>query len=145
MYTIRTLTTVSELYALADVFARAFESAYPLTDTYATQVVSDKRQCILGAWLDTTLVGGLVAYEMQPLHGTKEFYIYDIAVDPAHQKRGIGTMLLTQLESEARARGIGTICVEAEADDDGAVAFYRSLQGEEIAVRHFNFKVLDEH
>jgi ribosomal protein S18 acetylase RimI-like enzyme len=72
-------------------------------------------------------------------------YLYDIAVTPAFQKQGIGTGLIRALCDEARRRGVSTIVVEAEADDEPAVAFYRSLLrhgGEEIAVRHFNLPVL---
>jgi aminoglycoside 3-N-acetyltransferase I len=141
MKSIRPITTTSELFDLAAVFALAFESEYQLSERYASDMLSNPQQLVLGAWHEMTLIGGLVACEIQPLHGSKEYYIYDIAVHPAHQQKGVGTLLMQQLLVEAKVRGIRTVFVEAEADDDGAVAFYRTLKGEEIGVRHFNFSV----
>jgi ribosomal protein S18 acetylase RimI-like enzyme len=82
-----------------------------------------------------------IAFEMCPIHGSKELYLYDIAVHPNHQKQGIGTKLIELLREEAKARGVATIFVEAESEDAGAVAFYRKLGGEEVAVNHFNFNL----
>lgn len=87
------------------------------------------------------LWGGLSAHELPLISGAKEFYLYDIGVLPEYQKIGIGTGLINELKYEARSRDISTIFVEAEADDESAVAFYRSLDEEEFAVQHFNLSV----
>lgn len=140
-FMIKKLDSMSELRELIEVFSQAFESDYKTTDEYLESMLQNSTCMILGAEVDTRLVGGLVAFEMTPIHGTKEFYIYDIAVHPEFQKQGLGKQLMEVLKQEAHVRGVGTIFVEVESEDIGAVAFYRAIGGEEVAVNHFNFNV----
>lgn len=136
---IKKLENVEELKELIAVFSLAFESSYDTSDEYLLSMLKNTSCVILGAVVESRIVGGLVAFEMTPIHGTKEFYIYDIAVHPLSQKQGVGKKLMEATKEEAHARGVGTIFVEAESEDEGAVAFYRALGGEEVAVNHFNF------
>jgi aminoglycoside 3-N-acetyltransferase I len=138
---IQKIHSLSDVKALVSVFALAFEQEYIVTDEYLSQMLEDEKTLILGAFIDTKIVGGLVAMEMMPIHGTKEFYIYDIAVHPEYQKQGLGKALVDHLKREAKKRDIETIFVEAESEDEGAVAFYRALGGEDVSVNHFNFTV----
>lgn len=136
---IKNLRTQDELHQLISVFSRAFETTYSTPDSYLSELLKNRDACIGGAFVGQSVVGGYVAFQLTPIHGTKELYIYDIAVDPDYQHQGIGTKLMAHLREEARARGVGTIFVEAESEDEGAVAFYRALGGDEVAVNHFNF------
>jgi aminoglycoside 3-N-acetyltransferase I len=138
---IQKIHSLSDVKALVSVFALTFEQEYSVTDEYLSKMLEDDKTLILGAFIDTKIVGGLVAMEMMPIHGTKEFFIYDIAVHPEYQKQGLGKALIEHLKLEAKKRGIETIFVEAESEDGGAVAFYRALGGEEVSVNHFNFTV----
>lgn len=142
---IKHLESITELQALMRVFASAFETEYVAGDAYLTEMIVNPAGVYLGALSGKALVGGLVAFLMTPIHGTKELYIYDIAVLPVYQKQGIGRLLIEQVKQVAKEHGVGTIFVEAEADDPGAVAFYRVLGGEEVAVNHFNFSVSPEN
>lgn len=138
---IKKLENINELRELSRVFALAFESGYTLTELYLETMLQNPMCVIFGAFSDQEIVGGLVAFEMMPMHGTKELYVYDIAVHPAYQRNGIGVKLVNALKDEAKVRGAGTIFVEAELEDKDAVAFYRAIGGEEIVVGHFNFKI----
>jgi aminoglycoside 3-N-acetyltransferase I len=138
---IQKIHRLSDVKALISVFALAFEQEYSVTDEYLCKMLEDDKTLILGAFRGAEILGGLVAMEIIPIHGTKEFYIYDIAVHPKYQKQGIGKALIEDLKQEAKKRGIGTIFVEAESEDKGAVAFYRTLLGEEVSVNHFNFLI----
>ena len=138
---IKQLTSIKELKELIAVFSLAFESSYDTKDDYLHSMLGNATCVILGAVVEGRIVGGLVAFEMTPIHGTKELYIYDIAVHPLSQKQGVGKKLMEAIKEEARARGAGTIFVEAESEDEGAVAFYRAIGGEEVAVNHFNFNI----
>ncbi len=135
------LHSVRELRELISVFSLAFESVYQVSDAYLQQMLDNPETLVLGATINGGIVGGLVAIEMFPIHGAKEFYIYDIAVHPEYQKQGLGKALIGYLTQEAKKRGITTIFVEAESEDEGAVAFYQALGGEEVSVNHFNFTV----
>ena len=139
--TIKKLTSTGELKELIAVFSRAFESSYDTKNEYLLSMLGNTACVILGAVVEDRIVGGLVAFEMMPIHGTKELYLYDIAVHPEFQKQGMGKKLMEAIKEEARTRGVEAILVEAESEDEGAVAFYRALGGEEVAVNHFNFSI----
>ena len=138
---IETIDTINKLKELIAVFSIAFEDEYIANDQYLANMLENKSTVILSAIVDDKVVGGLVAFEFNPIHGSKEFYIYDIAIHPDFQKQGIGKKLIAHLKAEAKQKGIKTIFVEAESEDAGAVAFYRAIGGEEVGVRHFNFNL----
>lgn len=133
------LKEVTHLKTLSRIFDTVFEAE--TNSAEETPLIQNPSLCAIGAMYENTIVGGLVAYELPLLNGTKEMYLYDIAILPDFQRRGIGTMLIATLKDEAKQRGASTIFVEAEADDTAAVAFYRTLESEEIAVRHFNISI----
>ncbi len=139
---VKTIDTTQELRQLTSVFSLAFEEKYEVDDAYLSGMLANPSALIIGAFEHEEIIGGIVAFEMNPIHGAKELYIYDIAVHPDYQKQGIGTKLIEYLKEESKKRGIKTIFVEAEAGDDDAVAFYRAIGGEEEPVKHFNFSLL---
>src|SRR5215831_8191005 len=132
----RHVADLADLYA---VFGLAFESERTgAAGGNFSSLLGRNDICFLVALSEGVVVGGLSAYEMELLSGEKEFYLYDIGVHPAHQRKGLGAMLIKELKKQAQARGISTIFVEAESDDSGAVSFYKSLGAEQIKVDHFN-------
>jgi aminoglycoside 3-N-acetyltransferase I len=136
---IKELMSIQELRQLITVYSLAFEQSYQVTNEYLSKLLSNQHAVMLGAWDDNVLLGGIVAFEMSPIHGRKELYVYDIAVHPDSQKSGIGRALLEKLKLIAKLRGVSVIFVEAESEDEGAVSFYRTVGGKEVAVNHFNF------
>lgn len=54
-----------------------------------------------------------------------EGHVTSIAVDPAHQRHGIGSRLLAALCYDARARGLTAMTLEVRVDNDAAIALYR--------------------
>lgn len=139
---IKTVDTVPELRALMAVCEKAFDSPYVADDAYLEEMLNQSHGVYLGAYDDKRLVGGVVAFALVPLHGTKELYLYDIAVHPEYQRQGIGAMLIAATKEEAIKRDIRVVFVEAEADDDGAVAFYRAIGATELSVTHFTITTL---
>jgi aminoglycoside 3-N-acetyltransferase I len=136
------LSDPTHIQQLQSVFESVFTDSAPGKHTsVASTSARDAHLCVIGALNDSEVIGGLVGYEFTLLSGVKELYLYDIAVLPAYQKQGIGTKLIETLREACSKRGISTIFVDAEADDDGAVAFYRSLTDEELSVRHFTIPV----
>jgi [ribosomal protein S18]-alanine N-acetyltransferase len=61
--------------------------------------------------------------------------VLTIAVAPGWQRGGVGTVLMTALEAEARRRGAGELLLEVRADNEPALAFYARHGFERIAVR----------
>ena len=64
-----------------------------------------------------------------PDKGT-ELFLYELAVDEAHRRRGIGRALVQALAGLAVERGCYGMWVATEPDNDAAIATYRSAGSE---------------
>ena len=132
-----------KLRALTALFASAFEDpetylSAPPSDAYLDRLLADPLFIPLAAFEGETLVGGLVAYELKKLEQARsEIYIYDLAVDAEHRRRGVATALIEKVKEIARERGAWTVYVQADLGDDPAVALYTKLGARED-VLHFD-------
>ena len=75
-------------------------------------------------------IGGLAAYELKKFEQERsEVYIYDLAVDAAHRRKGVATALIRTLGEAARKRGAYVMFVQADIgeEDEAANALYRKL------------------
>jgi aminoglycoside 3-N-acetyltransferase I len=131
---------------LLDLFGAAFEapetygSARPSAD-YQRSLLSDPGFIALVALEGCQVVGGLVAYELRKFEQQRsEVYIYDLAVNAGHRRRGIATALIEHLKPIAAARGAWVIYVQADPVDAPAVALYTGL-GTREDVLHFDIAV----
>jgi GNAT superfamily N-acetyltransferase len=70
------------------------------------------------------IVGHLQIVETERAHETE---IKNMAVEPAHQGRGIGRMLVAAALDLARERGHTTVLVATAAADTGDLRFYQRL------------------
>ena len=87
------------------------------------------------------VVGGLVAYELPKFEQARsEIYIYDLAVDASHRRRGIATAMIRALQALAAKRGAWVVYVQADYDDEPAIALYTKL-GVREDVMHFDLPV----
>lgn len=84
------------------------------------------------------IIGGLTAYLLPKLEQARsEIYLYDLAVEARHRRRGIATALIAELQHIAAATGAWAVFVQADYGDDPAVALYSKL-GEREDVMHFD-------
>jgi aminoglycoside 3-N-acetyltransferase I len=87
------------------------------------------------------VVGGLAAYEMRKFEQERsEFYVYDLAVAEPHRRRGFATALLMETKRIAAARGAWVVMIQADREDEPAVALYTKLGVREEAL-HFDIPV----
>ena len=87
------------------------------------------------------VVGALAAYELPKFEQERsEFYIYDLAVTKAHRRHGIASGLIAATVEIARQRGGWVVMVQADPDDDAAIALYTGL-GVREDVLHFDIRV----
>ena len=125
------------------VFAEAFDEeenffSAPPSDKYLERLLSDDRFILLAARIDGKAVGALSAYELVKYEQERsEFYIYDLAVAEPFRRRGVATALIEALKPIARAAGAWMIFVQADREDEPAVALYRGLGVEEQPL-HFD-------
>lgn len=143
-FTVRRLTPGDRALfrAMNVLFGKAFEDAQaygaaPPDDAYVDALLAKPHIVPLVAVQDA-VIGALVAYELDKFEQARsEFYIYDLAVDEAHRRRGVATALIDHLREIARARGAWVIYVQADYGDDPAIALYTKLGARED-VMHFD-------
>lgn len=88
--------------------------------------------------MDGAVVGALSAYELVKYEQERsEVYIYDLAVAEHFRRRGVATALIELLKPIARLAGAWVIFVQADREDEPAVALYRGLGLEEQPL-HFD-------
>jgi len=137
---------VDKLRALNALFADVFDDAttylrLPPDDAYCRSVLGRDHIIALVAIEEATVVGGLVAYELDKLERARsEIYIYDLAVAASHRRRGIATRLIEHLRAMAHERGAWVVYVQADHGDDAAIALYTKL-GVREDVMHFDIPV----
>ncbi len=86
------------------------------------------------------IVGGLAAYELRKFEQKRsEIYIYDLAVDENHRRRGVATALIEEVKAVARERGVYVIFVQADQGDEPPIALYTKL-GTREDVLHFDIE-----
>ena len=69
-----------------------------------------------------------------------EIYIYDLAVDDRHRRRGVATALIESLQDIAAERRADILFVQADYGDDPAIALYEKM-GTREEVLHFDIPV----
>ena len=77
-----------------------------------------------GLWRLPALFGPMGMAYARRAQARDELYVSLIAVDPAHQGRGIGQALLGAAEAEARAAGAGGVLLHTAANNVRARAAY---------------------
>lgn len=125
------------------VFAKAFDEettflSKPPGDAYFGKLLSNSHFVMLAARIDGTVVGALAAFELVKYEQERsEFYIYDLAVSEPFRRRGVARTLIEALKPIAKSAGAWVIFVQADREDEPAVALYRSMGIEEEPL-HFD-------
>jgi aminoglycoside 3-N-acetyltransferase I len=137
---------VALLRSLNVLFGAAFGDSDTYTqaapaDAYLSDLLAKEHVIALAAIAGGRVVGGLVAYELDKFERERrELYIYDLAVDENHRRRGIATALIGHVRGIAAQRGAWVIYVQADYGDTAAVALYEKL-GIREDVMHFDIPV----
>ncbi|WP_256529106.1 AAC(3)-I family aminoglycoside N-acetyltransferase [Limnofasciculus baicalensis] len=130
------LTTFGEAFDEVDTYS----SSRPST-AYLKRLLSSDYFIALAALKNGLVVGGIAAYELQKFEQERsEIYIYDLAVAAAHRREGIATALIQELKKIAVARAAYVIYVQADIEDNPAIALYSKL-GVREDVLHFDIAV----
>lgn len=133
-----------DLHLLKDLvrlYAAVFEEEVRIPDDGHLQGLLEQDHIIFYvALLENRLVGGLTAHVLPSVYfPSSEVYVYDLAVDRKHQRRGIGTELMFALRNYCRDSGYWEVFVQADTADKHAVKFYEKLGGKREDVFHFTF------
>lgn len=131
---------------MLDLFGAAFEDeerygARRPDGRHVGRLLASPGFIALVALRNGQVTGALVAYELPKFEQARsELYIYDLAVAVDHRRQGIATALIAALGDSARQIDAAMIYVQADREDDGAVALY-SRFGEGADVLHFDIPV----
>ena len=134
---------VSLVRELLAVFAAAFEEPETYlgnqpNDAYLADLLGKPHFIAIVATVDEAVVGGLAAYQLDKFEqDRREIYIYDLADDKAHRRKGIATAVINALRAEAGRRDAYVIFVQADLVDAPAIALYEKLGAKETA-HHFD-------
>lgn len=126
--TLRTLTA-ADADAIEPMERELFGS-----DAWPRSVIDDELSHPLSYYRGVDEDGTLVAYAgLRALpQCAMQGDIQTIAVSPRRRKQGLGRMLLHDLISEARRRGVVDLFLEVRADNNAAIALYTSEGFREI-------------
>lgn len=116
------------------------EGTGDLSDDYLDRLLGREDFWAFAAFANNDIVGGLTAHTLPMTRtATSEIFIYDIAVQPEHQRTGVGRALIAELRAQAARQGISELFVPADNEDVHALDFYRALGGIESPVTIFTF------
>jgi aminoglycoside 3-N-acetyltransferase I len=134
----------SRMRELNAMFGEAFGDPetyhrHPPDDAYAAAILSDPNVILLVATADERVIGGLGAYRLPKFEQARsEIYIYDLAVAEDWRRRGVAVRLIEELRRIGRETGCWMIFVQADLEDEPALALYRKLAVSEEQPLHFD-------
>ena len=142
---VRTLTgdDVAAMRAMLGMFGAAFDEQGTYTakqpdDSYLKHLLASDTFVAIAAFAGPNVIGGIAGYALPKFEQPRtELYIYDLAVNEAHRRRGVATSMIEELKMVATARGMYVIFVQADTADDAAIALYTKL-GVREEVLHFD-------
>lgn len=133
---------IDKFTELIHVFEHVFEMEdFILPELIHLQYVLNKPDFIAIVAMDgAAVVGGLTAYTVEQYYSHKPLaFIYDIAIKPEYQRKGIGKKLITAVADHCKQNAIEQMFVLAEQDDTQALEFYRSTKASESKVINFDY------
>jgi aminoglycoside 3-N-acetyltransferase I len=136
------LSDIDLFKELIRLFINVFEEedASVPDDNYLERLLTKADFLVFVAMDNKQIVAGLTAFELSKYYSkSSELFIYDIAVKPEHQRKGLGKMLLEHTKKYCREKGINEIFVAANQEDQHALDFYHATGGEAEKVVHFNY------
>ena len=128
---------------LLALFGRAFDdvesySSHQPDDGYLEKLLNSETFIAIAALAEANAIGGLAGYVLPKFEQARsELYIYDLAVDEPYRRQGVATAIVEKLKEIAASRGIYAIFVQADLDDEPAIALYTALGNREDAL-HFD-------
>jgi aminoglycoside 3-N-acetyltransferase I len=136
---------LEELNQLISVFESVFEME-PLirpSRSHLQKLLHKEDFFAVVAKANQQIVGGLTVYVLNQSYAEKPLaYIYDLAVLPEFQRKGLGKRLVEFTNDYCRERGFEEVFVQADKVDDYALDFYRSTAPTaEEEVIHFYYRL----
>src|SRR5690606_6080430 len=126
---------------LIRLYALVFNEKVSLpSDAYLQKLLEQPSVFFFVAQKDGRVVGGLTAHVLPSVYfSSNEVYVYDLAVETALQRQGIGAALMKELQHYCRSQGFREVFLQADTVDDYALRFYGKIGGRREDVVHYTF------
>ncbi|WP_276370910.1 GNAT family N-acetyltransferase [Chryseolinea sp. H1M3-3] len=109
-------------------------------DKYLSTLLKNPTFMIYVVRSNKEVIGGLTAHILPSYYFTSaEVYVYDLAIRPAHQRKGFGKQLMFLLKKDCKAMGFKEVFVQADLVDTHALDFYHATGGIPENVVHFYY------
>lgn len=135
---------VEGLLELIKLYQTVFEMEpfeYP-SRSYLERILKNDNTIFLVASFKEDIIAGLTAHQLPSTYfEAHEVYVYDLAVHPDHQRKGIGTQLMEELKRISCQKGDKEIFLQADIEDAYAIDFYKKIGGVPENVIHFSFQL----
>lgn len=121
---------VSDFRNLVKIFKVVFENEEQISENNQLgKLLSNPDFMVFVAKQNNKVLGGLTIYVLHRYFGAKPVaYIYDIAVSPDFQGKGLGKALIAEVCKYCKENGCEDAYVEAESDGIEALNFYRKTK-----------------
>lgn len=133
-----------EFIELVEIFKNAFEMENFMLphQSHLQQLLERPDFVTIVAIYNGSVVGGLTAYMLEQYYATPPLaYLYDLAVQPGFQQKGIGRQLIESLKTHCKKAGVFEIFVQAHKADAQGIDFYRATGATEQDVLHFTYQL----
>ena len=131
-YSLR-LATENDDRAIAELTNRAYEKYVARMGRAPRPMLADYHQIVREdqVWVmcRADRVAAVLVLSAKPDH----LYIFNVAVDPADQGRGLGKSLIAFAEEEARRQGLGALALHTNETMVENIALYQALGYEETS------------
>lgn len=142
-YEVRPIKSAAELQKLAHLFMQVFEiQNYPKADLqYLQKLYQEKYFFAFAAIVNDHIIGGLTGYLLPSYVSPKPVaYIYDLAVLPPYQKKGVGKKIINYTKKYCEKMNVKELFVHTH-EEKKLINFYRSTYpDEEESVRIFSYQ-----
>jgi aminoglycoside 3-N-acetyltransferase I len=139
-----TTNQIVEFKQLIEIFCDVFEMESVITsDQYLGRLLANQDFMVFVVKVNNEIVGGLTIYVLHQYYQDKpQAYIYDVGIKKDFQRKGLGKILINEVNSFCFNHGFALSYVEAEADDLDAVNFYRNTNvSDELTAVHFTYQL----
>jgi GNAT superfamily N-acetyltransferase len=117
--------------ALAEQLNAEFDEGMVWDEGEGRRFLADADNLFLAAFWDERVCGFATAYRLQRVDRRRaEVLLYEIGVNEAFQRRGVGTALVAAVKHWAREVSADEVWVLTERDNTAAMALYAATGGE---------------
>ena len=124
---------INDLTRIEAVIKRAFAKTSDslleewLSFSYMAKMIREKRGLCIKAIENNKIIGVIYAEQENPSNGKEgeeKWVVIVEAVDPDYFGQGIGSLLLKEMETKAKDRGVKKMFVFTNKGDSGVVSYY---------------------